>query len=338
MPLHPAVFGIASDGLNLAVSLLLLSLVVFWLALVYWTFADAKRRIADPMLVGCATAASLFPFLGAVFYMIVRPPEYLDDVRERELEMAAAEMRLAAIGNLSCPYCNFEVGRSFLRCPSCVRRLKEPCTTCGKPLSPSWKICPYCESELGQPPPQQRRRARPAAATPATGRQRQAAPPPTASAPREATAGQREASAPREATVGQREATAGQREATAAQREATAGQRPAPQARRQAADPRQAPSRDQRRPTKATKGGSRPADTQRPADSASRQRARPAAEEGEDGRPPPGGGRSEKASRTERGSDNGKQRSGRPGPKSGSDAVTAEQRAARPRTRPPSAD
>ena len=47
-----ALFGITNDGLNLAVNLLLLFLVVIWLALVYWTYADARRRIDDPMLVG----------------------------------------------------------------------------------------------------------------------------------------------------------------------------------------------------------------------------------------------------------------------------------------------
>src|SRR3954454_4541464 len=92
-----AVFGIENDGLNLAVNLLLLFLVVLWLALVYWTYADARRRIEDPMLVGCATAASLFPFIGTIVYMIVRPPEYLEDVHERELEIAAAEARLHSL-------------------------------------------------------------------------------------------------------------------------------------------------------------------------------------------------------------------------------------------------
>ena len=89
------IFGIDSDGLNLAVNLLILCLVVIWLATVYWTYADARRRMEDPMLIGCATAASFFPFVGCVVYMIVRPPEYLDDVRERELEMQAAEARVA---------------------------------------------------------------------------------------------------------------------------------------------------------------------------------------------------------------------------------------------------
>ena len=155
-----AVFGITNDGLNLAVNLLLLFLVVFWVALVYWTYADAKRRIEDPMLVGCAAAASMFPFLGTIVYLIVRPPEFLEDVRERELEIAAAEARLAALEHLACPYCSHDIERTFLRCPNCLRRLKEPCATCGKPLDPRWQICPFCEAEVGAKAAQPVRRER----------------------------------------------------------------------------------------------------------------------------------------------------------------------------------
>src|SRR5947207_9302226 len=151
--MHPlAVFGISNDGLNLAVKLIILFLVAVWLALVFWTWSDGRRRIEDPLLVGCAAAASFFfPFVGTVVYMIVRPPEYLEDVREREIEMAAAEARLAQVQSEICPYCDYHVERSFLRCPSCLRKLKEPCTTCGRPLDPKWKICPYCEAEVARP-------------------------------------------------------------------------------------------------------------------------------------------------------------------------------------------
>jgi hypothetical protein len=63
------------------------------------------------------------------------------------------------------------VDKDFLRCPSCLRRLKEPCTICGKPLDPRWKLCPYCEAEVGQAAPEPRRtRARRTAAA-ASGRQ-----------------------------------------------------------------------------------------------------------------------------------------------------------------------
>src|SRR2546430_4169409 len=174
--MHPlAVFGISNDGLNLAVKLIILFLVAVWLALVFWTWADGRRRIEDPLLVGCAAAASFFfPFVGTVVYMIVRPPEYLEDVREREIEMAAAEARLAQVQNHVCPNCGFEIEKSFLRCPSCMRRLKEPCHTCSRPIDPKWKICPYCEAEVVQPAEPARARrpatrsARPSTAAAAT--------------------------------------------------------------------------------------------------------------------------------------------------------------------------
>src|SRR4051812_32979005 len=185
-----AIFGITNDGLNLAVKLLLLFLAAIWLALVFWTFADARRRVADPLLVACATVASLvFPFLGTIVYAIVRPPEFLADVHERELEIAAAEARLHHVEGTHCPHCDFEIEKSFLRCPSCLRRLKEPCNTCGRPLDPRWKISPSGGGGAGRAPAparQQRRApARRAASTPGAARPStsaaQAAPPRQAS-------------------------------------------------------------------------------------------------------------------------------------------------------------
>jgi Double zinc ribbon len=144
----PAFFGIHSSGLTLAIDLLILFLVVLYFSLIYWTYVDARRRIADPMLIGCATIASLFPYVGTVVYIILRPPEYLEDVRERELELQAAEVRLAQLEQSLCPHCDYQVERDFLRCPSCMRKLKEPCGSCGRPLERTWSLCPYCEAEV----------------------------------------------------------------------------------------------------------------------------------------------------------------------------------------------
>jgi hypothetical protein len=143
-----ALFGIENDGLNLAVNLLVFFLFVIYVALVYWTYADASRRLEDPLLVACATVAALFPFIGTIVYTIVRPPEYLEDRHEREIEVKAAERRLALLENRTCRNCGGEVEPTFLRCPSCMRKLKEPCRSCAKPLDPRWRVCPYCESEV----------------------------------------------------------------------------------------------------------------------------------------------------------------------------------------------
>jgi hypothetical protein len=159
-----AYFGIESSGLNLVVDLLILFVVVLYLSLIYWTYADARRRIVDPMLVGCATAASLFPFVGTIVYMILRPPEYIEDVRERELETQAAELRLHELDYSLCPHCDYRIEKDFVRCPSCLRKLKERCVNCSRPLDQAWTICPYCETEVASAAPARRTRRRRTAA------------------------------------------------------------------------------------------------------------------------------------------------------------------------------
>jgi hypothetical protein len=146
--MHLAIFGIDEGGLGLAVNLLVLFLIVVYLALIYWTYLDAKRRIQDPVLIACATAASVFPFIGTVVYTILRPPEFLEDREERELELRAAELRLRQLIEQSCPHCEYPIQGNYLRCPNCERRLRNPCRKCSKPLDPKWGICPYCEAEV----------------------------------------------------------------------------------------------------------------------------------------------------------------------------------------------
>ena len=123
-------------------------LIVFWLSVGYWVYKDARRRIEDQWLVAMATVLGLVPpFVGAFVYMLFRPPEYLDDVRERELEIKSMEERLS-IRDLHCPVCRAEVDSSFLVCPVCTTRLKQACVNCNQPLEALWQVCPYCETPV----------------------------------------------------------------------------------------------------------------------------------------------------------------------------------------------
>ncbi len=143
-----ALFGINDGALNLVVNLLVLFLVCVWLALIFWTYRDAKQRIEDPVLVMTATAASAIPFAGSVVYSILRPPEFLEDAKERALEIEAAELRLKSLRESSCPSCEQPIERDYLRCPACQVRVKDPCSSCSRPVDPRWMICPFCESAL----------------------------------------------------------------------------------------------------------------------------------------------------------------------------------------------
>ncbi len=174
----PAIFGITNGTLNLFVSLLILSLVAMWLALIYRAFVDAERRIEDPVLVRVLPLWAIFPFVGYWIYSIIRPPEYLEDVREREVETKSAEARLAMMQNRTCSNCGYEVETSYLRCPSCLRKLKKPCESCSKPLDPRWRVCPFCEAEVEREAPAEapvrraKRKAEPAGKRPAASRPR----------------------------------------------------------------------------------------------------------------------------------------------------------------------
>jgi Double zinc ribbon len=168
--MQTAIFGIHNDGLNLVVSLILFMLVTIWVALIVWTYLDARRRIEDQVLVLCATAASLFPYIGTFVYTILRPPDFIEDARERDLEIKAAELRVRQLSELSCPNCGYPVEKNFLRCPNCQRRLKDPCQSCGKPVDPRWALCPYCETAL---PGRARQRGGRGSSPPKAPRQRQ---------------------------------------------------------------------------------------------------------------------------------------------------------------------
>jgi RNA polymerase subunit RPABC4/transcription elongation factor Spt4 len=125
---------------------------LFWIATIAWVRKDAKRRIASTPLVWLATLiGAIPPFIGPLIYMLFRPPEYLEDVRERELEIKAMEKRLGG-RDLHCPVCRAEVDEDFLICPVCTTKLRQSCVTCHRPLEALWQVCPYCETPIDHDP------------------------------------------------------------------------------------------------------------------------------------------------------------------------------------------
>ncbi len=158
-----------SSAWSLLKNLSIFFLVLFWIATAFWVYKDARRRIEDSWLLSVAIAMGIVPFVGPLLYMLFRPPEYLEDVRERELEIKAMEQRLAR-RDLHCPVCRAEVDPAFLVCPVCTTRLRQSCQNCKQPLEALWQVCPYCETpiepaalELGPTetlrPPRRERRA-----------------------------------------------------------------------------------------------------------------------------------------------------------------------------------
>ena len=88
-----------------------------------------RRRIEDPWLIAVAVALGVFPpFLGPLIYMLFRPPEYLEDIRERELEIRAMEERSARGAVPGLPRrASIDASSS---CPVCTTKLKQACRHC----------------------------------------------------------------------------------------------------------------------------------------------------------------------------------------------------------------
>ena len=134
---------ITSPFWALSAYVLLFCLGVLWLALVFWTFKDARKRIEDPIIVGVAVLTTLvLPFMGAVVYAMLRPAEYLVEARERELEVRAMEQELQVMR--ACPSCGEIIRPDFVACPNCRRPLRSVCPSCDRVLEPGWKLCPFC--------------------------------------------------------------------------------------------------------------------------------------------------------------------------------------------------
>jgi hypothetical protein len=138
-----------STGFVIARNLAVVFAVVFWLALGFWVYRDARRRIEDPLLVFFATVLGLAPpYVGPLVYLLLRPSETLEDVRCRRAELQALEQQLVR-SRPTCPVCSSQVEPEYLACPVCTTVLRDPCATCNAPLEPLWQICPYCTSPIG---------------------------------------------------------------------------------------------------------------------------------------------------------------------------------------------
>ena len=132
--------------IDLAASMGTILGLAFYVAIVIWTYKDARKRTDDPIMVATFTAIAMLPVFGVLIYLLVRPSEYLADVRERELEIRALERQLGR--QERCPYCKSHIEGDYLSCPVCTTKLRQSCTGCERPLDPRWVLCPFCETEV----------------------------------------------------------------------------------------------------------------------------------------------------------------------------------------------
>ncbi len=106
----------------------------------YWTFIDADR-LGTPRFFW-ASVALIFAFIGTLIYIIVRPPEYLLDSRERELDLAVLER--SSGGGLTCVSTPARSWRRSISCAWSAVGTSKALRELPEALAPGLGPCPYC--------------------------------------------------------------------------------------------------------------------------------------------------------------------------------------------------
>jgi RNA polymerase subunit RPABC4/transcription elongation factor Spt4 len=143
--------GFLSDFLLIATALGAAFLAALWLSLIVWTYRDIRNRVRDPLVRILAALLVAVLFLpGIVVYLILRPPQTMEEEYQHMLEEEALLQGIEE--RTACPGCARHTADDWIICPNCYTKLMKPCHACNRLMKLSWSICPYC----GTPEPGKR--------------------------------------------------------------------------------------------------------------------------------------------------------------------------------------
>ncbi len=127
---------------------------VLWVATAFFVWRDARRRSASVSFQLLALLLGFLPpFLGALVYLVIRPPRTLDEERAFALEeQSLRELDEDTIAMRPCPSCGKDIEAEFIVCPYCRTQFARRCHACDRVLRLGWAVCPYCAEEVGHAP------------------------------------------------------------------------------------------------------------------------------------------------------------------------------------------
>jgi RNA polymerase subunit RPABC4/transcription elongation factor Spt4 len=129
-------------------------MVLAWIVAGYWAYRDMRDRSENPVLPFLASALVIlflpffFPF-GVMIYRVIRPPERLGDVYERNLAQEALLAEVEAVK--TCPGCERRVDKEWIICPWCRTRLQRVCPNCERLVGLDWSLCAWCGKDFERP-------------------------------------------------------------------------------------------------------------------------------------------------------------------------------------------
>ncbi len=118
-------------------------LFAFWVAMGIWTFNDIRSRTRDWLaIVLSVVLVMIFPIIGWILYLMIRPKSTLADTYDRALEEEALLRELEE--TQACNACGIPIKDNWVFCPNCQSQLQHACPTCSKLVRNEWEICVFC--------------------------------------------------------------------------------------------------------------------------------------------------------------------------------------------------
>lgn len=122
----------------------------FWIAMGIWTFNDIRSRSRDWLAIVLACLLVLiFPIVGLILYLMIRPKHTLAEVYDRALEEEALLREIEE--TLACVTCGIPVKETWVYCPNCHHQLQHSCVSCKNLVRNDWEICVYCGTPQQSP-------------------------------------------------------------------------------------------------------------------------------------------------------------------------------------------
>lgn len=127
---------------------------ILWVAVAYTVVRDARRRSRSITFTAVAALLGFVPpFLGALIYLVIRPPHTLEEARSMALEEQALLEPVTDEPEVRpCPTCGRDIEGDFVICPYCRTQFARRCQSCDRTLRLGWPVCPYCAQEVGVQP------------------------------------------------------------------------------------------------------------------------------------------------------------------------------------------
>ena len=141
--MSPELVNTIATVVGIIVAVLGAFVFAFWAAIGIWTFNDIRMRTRDWLAILLSVVLVLvFPIVGWLLYLMIRPKQTLADQFDRALEEEALLREIEE--TLACTTCGIPVKDEWVYCPNCHTQLQHSCPNCGRLVRNEWEICVLC--------------------------------------------------------------------------------------------------------------------------------------------------------------------------------------------------